>query len=281
MNHRGAHAHKDPTKSPLYIHPREPREQRISMEPRDLRWMCGVTTVFSRRYTLLPRTLASLEKAGFPRPRLFVDGMDGCEMCRSYQELGLELTSRSPILRTDRSTYGNWALALAELYARNPDADRYALFQDDVVVYQNLRQYLDACQYPSEGYWNLYTFPVNYRLIRKVNGWSRSNQRGLGALGLVFDQEAVIKLLSSPTFIRLPVMPIRSKVKHQADRFRKVDGAIVTAMKNAGIREYVHNPSLIQHTGIESSLLGRRTPHPIADSFRGEHFDALRLLRVQ
>ena len=37
-----------------------------------LRWVYGVTTVPERRADLLPRTLVSLDRAGFPSPRIFV-----------------------------------------------------------------------------------------------------------------------------------------------------------------------------------------------------------------
>ena len=58
--------------------------------------------------------------------------------------------------------------------------------------------------------------------------------------------------------------------------WKKTDGIIITAMKKAGYKEYVHNPSLVQHTGAVSSM--RNRPHPQATSFRGEDFDALELL---
>ena len=295
MSHRGVY---DPMKSPLAPRPiprsvrsvpprntvnpvnANSRSEMSIPEPSKLSWSYGVTTIPARRHSHLPRTLRSMALAGWDRPRLFVDGVarGDCGLCKSYQELGLEITGHYPEMKSGRSTYGNWAMALAELYARDQECDRYAIFQDDVVCCLNLRKYLDACAYPSDGYWNLYTFPVNYRLIRKIQGWGKSNQRGLGALALVFNRSTVVKLLSSSTLLELPVMPVRLKTKgRNNERWRAVDGAVVTAMKNAGYREYVHNPSLVQHTGIESYLNQARTANPVADSFRGENFDAMKL----
>jgi len=93
------------------------------------RWAVGVTTVPSRLDVLLPQTLHSLKRAGFPEPRLFVDGVKELEWC------GLEVTCRFPAV----GAYPNWFLALHELVVRDPSAHYYAMFQDDLVCAGNLR----------------------------------------------------------------------------------------------------------------------------------------------
>lgn len=232
-----------------------------------------MTTVLSRLDDLLPRTLASLAAAGFDQPRLFVDGERDVSVY--IDRFGLEVTNRYPLLRT----FGNWWLALAELYVRTPLADRYAVFQDDFVTYRNLRLYLEACPYPVRGYWNLYTFPVNQALCPAGHtGWYPSNQLGKGAVALVFDRETVLTLLASR------YMAERPQDLHRGHR--SVDGGIVTALTQVGWREYVHSPSLVQHTGLHSSMgndrcKGKHTPFPLAPSWRGEGFDALDLLRTR
>jgi hypothetical protein len=227
-------------------------------------WAYGVTTVPERRRTLLPHTLRSLAAAGFDSPRLFVDGEDDP---RSWKdEFKLEVVARYPNIRT----YGNWILSLAELYIREPRRTYYAMFQDDFVTYKNLRGYLDAIDYPQQGYLNLYTFPKNQVRVPSENftGFYPSNQKGLGAVALVFSEEAVITLLASQHMVMRPRDAFRG---HKA-----VDGGIVTALQQAGYKEYVHNPSLVQHTGLQSSMRNHR--HPLATSFRGEEYDALSLL---
>lgn len=272
-----------------------------------LKWAVGITTVPSRRSSLLPRTLASLQEAGFGTGRLFVDGARGATDYE-YDRLGLEITVRYPAIRS----YGNWLLSLLELYVRQPDADRYAMFQDDLVTYANLRQYLESW-YPDRGYLNLYTFPSNQALAprntdhsQKV-GWYESNQLGRGAVGLVFNRDAVRVLLTNQSSETLttdhqpspagpsifppgrtpdtpPPVGKETAVAHMIDKpmdchrgWRSIDGAVVTAMQKAGWREYVHYPSLTQHTGAVSSMGNK--PHLLATSFRGEGFDALSLLR--
>jgi len=223
-------------------------------------WAYGVTTCEERVLAgILQTTLESLEKAGFDAPRLFVDGMDGYPPFNHRYNV----TYRSPKLRT----FGNWMLTLWELYVRDPHADLYAIFQDDCVAVRNLREYIDRVDLPENGYLNLYTFPQNEK---DISGFYESNQLGKGAVGIIIPREGIVPLLSS---------------KHMADRprdfkrgHRNVDGGIVTAFKKAGWKEYVHNPSLLQHTGDESSMGNRKFEK--ARTFPGEDFDALSLLNV-
>lgn len=230
-----------------------------------MKWSYGITTVPSRFDELLPRTLHSLCDAGFDSPHVFIDGGGVVDTANIQNTYGLETTTRS----TAVLTAGNWVLSLYELYYRNPQADRYAVFQDDFVTYRNLREYLEACTYPDKGYWNLYTFPQNHE--RRPNdepGWFESNQKGKGAVALVFNRRAVITLLTANHLAERPQTPRRGH--------RSIDGGIVDSMRKAGWREYVHNPSLVQHTGLVSSMGNRR--HKLAPEWYGEGFDAMELL---
>jgi hypothetical protein len=96
-------------------------------------------------------------------------------------------------------------------------------------------------------------------------------QTGRGAVALVFDRGAVMTLLSSPHLVE------RFGDVHRGHK--AIDGGIVTALNHQGVFEYVHNPSLVQHTG-ETSTMGNRTGK-LALSFPGEDRDALALLRKQ
>ncbi len=237
-----------------------------------MKWSYGVTTVPTRRESLLPRTLASLKAAGFPAPRLFVDGCQDTESWRD--EFALEVTGRWPVIRT----FGNWVLALVELYVREPEAHRYAIFQDDFVTYANLRAYLEWSPYPDRGYLNLYTFASNQAVCprgkdgKPAEGWFKSNQMGRGAVALVFDRDAVVALLSRHESALH--MALRPQDPHRGHR--AVDGGVVTAMKKIGYTEWVHNPSLTQHTG-KISAMGNK-PHQDAPAWRGEGFDARELV---
>lgn len=254
----------------------------------ELTWAYGVTTVPERRENLLPITLASLKRSGFDAPRLFVDGSH--DPLSWQNEFGLEVTIRNPRIRA----YGNWILALYELYIRSPNADRYAIFQDDFITGLNLRKYLDITTPDAAGrkestfktrraahprhrsddsskvYWNLYTFPTNQAVAPAdvKSCWYASKQNGQGAVGLVFDRDGVQTLLESQHMIE---RTMNERIGHKS-----IDGGVIQALRKAGYRELVHNPSLLQHIGRESTLENRQ--HPMAKSFKGETFDFLTLL---
>ena len=256
-------------KCPGYVSGEEVDPTAATPLPRVLTWAYGVTTVPSRRETLFPRTLKSLEDAGFDSPRVFLDGATHADGARYEGEFGLPVTTRTG---SNVRTAGNWVLSLYELYIRDPHVDRYALFQDDLVTCRGLRLYLDHAPYPADGYLNLYTFPQNQSLRPKDPDWRGgfypANQLGKGAVALVFDRDCVVKLLSSE---HLAVRPQDKDRGHKS-----IDGGIVTALKKAGKKEYVHDPSLVQHTGMQSSMGNRQ--QPLAPSFPGETWDATFLL---
>lgn len=206
-------------------------------------------TIPGRFDELLPRTLGSLAKAGFDEPHLFVDGD------RPYQPTEYVNTLRGNAIRP----WGNWVMAAWELYIRNPNADRFAIFQDDMVMSLGVRAYLDACQYPAKGYLNLYTFPHN--VMPGKEGWYLSNQRGLGAVALVFNNDALRTLFKQDHFVNRP-MSRRGQTG--------VDGGIVDSLSPIGYPEYVHNPSLVQHIGEHSSLNHKC---PMSPCFLGEDYD--------
>lgn len=238
-------------------------KQRAKKARKAVEWAYGITTVPSRVDKLLPRTLASLAKGGFDRPRLFVDGENDLG---KYGQFGLDVTIRDKI-----KMGGNHILALWELYLRQSHANYYALFEDDLITYKNLRQYLEQSQYPEKGYCNLYTFPHNQRRVSRDRvGWFETDQRGKGAVGLVFTRDAMTALLGCRFLAESPLGPKSCK---------SIDGVIVTALsKNSGWKEYTHNPSLVQHIGDKGQSALKHGSFPLAPSFRGEDFDALELL---
>jgi hypothetical protein len=251
-----------------------------------MKWACGVTTVAARQDTLLVDTLLSIHRAGFPQPTLFADGYaepkalrDGLA-ARSPWLAGIEVTARSKRARIA----GNWTLALYELYVKEPHADRFALFQDDILLSASVRPYLERCPYPAKGYWNLILYPSNYNICPKdpaapdglKRGWYPSNRLGKGAQALVFSRDAVLTLLSSRYLAERPLDPMRGHLG--------IDGGVVDAMKLAGWEEWVHHPSLVWHAGKQTT----KDKEPRAKMFQeetagwlGENFDCLSLLPQQ
>lgn len=221
-----------------------------------IQWQYGVTTVPARAGELLNRTLRSLEAAGFPHPYLFVDN---CEATNPhFLTIPYLVARRYPCI----GVTGNFILALWELYARNPLSQRYAVFQDDIVCCRGLRKYLESFYAPNT-YQNLCTYPQNQALADGFEGWFHSNQKGRGAQALVFDNNAVCKLLSQENLLE--------RIKTGKYRQKTVDGSVVTALAKARVFEIVHNPSLVCHVGKESTL-GNNTMVDCT-SFPGEEFD--------
>lgn len=236
------------------------------------RWQYAVTTVQSRFETTLQPTMNSLFDAGFTDPELFVDGpwVNYGDVC-NYDRVHF----RGANIRT----FSHWHLTLLELYNRDPWAEYYAIFQDDFVAVKNLKAYFERCNKPDKAYFNLFTFMENEQVVKDRKGWveaayaiapdnTRSHQLGRGAVGLIFPHDACIALLSCPHMI---TRRMDSQRGHHS-----LDGAVVESMNQSGYTEYVHAPSLLQHTGEKSSMGNRR--HPQALTFPGEDFDALTLL---
>ena len=204
-------------------------------------WQYGVTTVPSRLGVHLPDTLRSLAAAGFDAPILFVDGFDGTE---AYDALGCQVVyRRKPAI----GAFGNWVLALWELYLRRRDATWFVIFQDDIRACAGLRDYLTHCSYPDKNaYYNLITYPQNEQLVPDglQHGWFKSNQNGLGAQGLMFSAEAVSTILSQDRLTRRP--------REAARWMAGIDGVACRAMRDgAKWTEYVHWPSLLDHVGVD------------------------------
>lgn len=243
-----------------------------------MKWSYGMTTCRERYDTqLMQHTLASLHNGGFPQPVIYLDDWRGTG---KYDNV----VSRDIVFRP----YGNWLLGLVELLIREPNADRYAMFQDDLECYKNLRLYLESCEIPSNGYWNLFTNYENEDIVRNQQpGWYEASinnpktkaQTGRGALALVFSRSGVETLLQQSS--------VWSRLSDAQNGWKNIDGAVVRAMNGAGWREYIHNPTLVQHVGEQSSIfvtdhksggLIRKGRHKIALTWRGEKFDALKLL---
>lgn len=216
-------------------------------------WSYGVTTCLERLDDALLTALSSLQEAGFDKPRLFVDNAQDCDLNSTLY--AYETTCRHPRIEVA----GNLTLALWELYHRDPHADYYAVFQDDCLACKGLRAYLDSCEYPTQGYWNLYTYAGNYsRCANGYHGWYESDQLGKGAVGLVFDRTTLLTLLGSPELLGRPQDKRRG---HKA-----IDGGIVHALNKEGWKEWVHNPSLLQHQRTPSVQNPLRSPQKNMDA---------------
>lgn len=234
----------------------------------EIKWATGVLTVAERFDQLLPQTLNALKNGGFDKPRLFVDG----ECLIPHNLLEYECTQRIPRVGAD----ANWFLAAQELYTREPCADFYGIFEDDFIMSKNVRQYIEACPYPGKAYLNLYLWPC---YEKNKGGWYESDQRGKGAVALVFNNDALRTLIQAPRiYKRFADNAISYRPRNDAREHSRFDGTIQMSMTDAGYKEWVHKPSLVQHMG-EVSVMGNHK-HPQSKSFFGVGFDCMEFLKT-
>lgn len=257
-----------------------------------MKWACGVITVPSRRNDLLLQTLDGLNRAGFPKPRLFVDGHACWKDYEVELEAGCSLNLRFP---PPVRAWANWFLGLSELYLREPASDLYGMFQDDVLFCRYLREYCEAfpglirpdAHYGERFYLNLYCaegVPArgnpDLSAAHGRDGWFKSNQLGCGALALIFPNRAVRALLSAKHMINRP-----NDERDNPDRQgRNLDGSVSEALcRSEQLRnrepytEWCHRPSLVQHSGEVSSINGRRWTEGARD-WPGPEYSPLPLL---
>lgn len=228
------------------------------MVSKPIKWAYGVTTHYHRLHSYLPTTLESLSEGGFDKPWLFIDDCPFEKYSEYHRFQAAGYTYHSPVIKA----VGNWILGMYELMIRIPNARYYAMFQDDILVVKELRQYLEKSGMIDGCYYNLYTFPENQQIADKKGsmGWFETNQWGRSATGLVFTQSTLARLLSTESIV--------NKVLSVNKPWKNLDGAIVNAMSKHGYKEYCHNPSLIQHIGDKSVIGNKRFPK--SKSFSGE-----------
>jgi hypothetical protein len=192
--------------------------------------------------------------------------------------------------------FSNWYSALTELYLQWPRANLYALFQDDVLFPENLKEYLEKyieARVDKTGFYlNCYCHRQGVMLAEEINekGWIPSNDiksrpnnpKGRGALALVFPNDTVQRLLTSEYLVQYRKAP-------DVRGWKGIDGAIICAMEKIGYKEYFHYPGLCEHIGTDSAIyhnvkkyVSNRLSHPgqpETGSFVGEDFDCLELLK--
>lgn len=248
----------------------------ISQDTGRVTWAYGVTTISSRFYTTLPRTLEHLVKGGFSTPTLYADD------CTLEQAQQLENRYNLPVTPRRRHhheqpgiAWSNYLLALWDLCIRNRNATRIVLFQDDISCPYNLKSYLSSQPYPEKGYWNLYTSTdANEEIAQRQpsNGWFRSNQLGKGALALVFDRPAVEALLGH-------ILTSQRARSAKLNWTKNIDGWVMEILVNQqGYTEYCHKPGLVQHCGVGISTVG--SPQLVAPKcYIGDEADCMDLLK--
>jgi hypothetical protein len=214
--------------------------------PRVKRWAVGVTTA-PRPLPTLAECLTSLGTAGWPDPRLFVDGT--LDLPEPFQ--GLPRSVRIPKLGAWPSYY----LALAELLMRDPQADAYLLVQDDVVFAAgfDVRTYLEQVLWPGKSPAIVSLFcPRPY--THPNPGWYPFEDHWIwGAQAFAFSPEAARAFLGDPGVVR-------HRDTRERNPLADIDWCVGQWASRHQQPIYYPTPSLVQHIGQISSLWKGRRP---------------------
>jgi hypothetical protein len=203
-------------------------------------WAVGVTTA-PRQQPTLERCLDSLIRAGWHRPRLFVDSA----VTVPERHADLPVTLRESRL----GAWPNYYLTLAELLMREPHADAYLLVQDDVIVYdrQNLRAYLERCLWPDEPVGAVSLF-CSREYTQSSAGWHRHAGRWVwGAQAFIFPRESAKRFVSDP-------LVLGHRWNSWNGGLANIDVVIGHWAVRHDLPVYYPCPSLVQHVGDTSTL---------------------------
>lgn len=204
------------------------------------RWAVGVTTSH-RAVPTLANCLQTLDAAGWPQPRLFVDG--DTELPAEARHL--PLTVRHPRIGAWPSYY----LALAELLMREPAADAYLLLQDDaqLLPHPGLRSYLERLLWPGHEP-GLVSLFCSRAYEQPGNGWHRFHGHWVWcALAFIFSRTAAQRFLADREVVLHRWNPLR-------DPLTGIDWRIGEWAAAQNIPIHYPCPSLVQHIGHTSTL---------------------------
>ncbi len=214
----------------------------------ELTWQAAVLAA-PRRQATLGAALASLHAAGF-------------DVLHVFAEPGTDLppeAERAHVTVHDRrlGNFANFYSSLAQLYRESPDADAFAMFQDDIRIARGARAWCSAQLWPfGNGLVSLFTPRIH---AAAEAGWrllSPGFYRVFGAQAIVFRRDVLEQFLADP------------QVLHAFERGRHCDDAVVSgwaARRRLAIA--YHTPSLVQHCGEYSSIwTGAPNPRLVADA---------------
>jgi len=220
-------------------------------------WATGITTS-PRNPSTFGRTMRSLERAGF-YPHIFKDY--GMSIDTVFLKNGVTERPR-PF-----GAWKNWLSGLNELRASMPSASFYAMFQDDVVFCQNIKQYLNQSLWPSDKAAVASIF-TPYQYSGRERGWkSISLGESLWmAQAYIFNPKYIDEFLTDTDILKW-------------DGDKNIDTNVGKWIEKKELEIYYHVPSLCQHFIINSTLwpnmpaIGLRA----AGDFVGEVYDATSL----
>ena len=211
-------------------------------------WAIAVTTTDRREHSTLQRTLESFRDTGFEPPVVFADLGKKCDIW-------------------------NWHRAMSFLVSTYPDANAYAIVEDDVVFAKDIRFYLEKTLWPnvkSDGCICSIFTPTCYAKEERWHILNRGRDTWMSQFRIYHPKAA-------------------HRMIHEIHEFadfsspeRQNDGVIGEWASRHDVDIWFHNPSLVQHLGMGLTTYETKMPERVelgmANDFIGEDVSALDLL---
>jgi len=199
-----------------------------------MKWAIAIITA-PRESSRLEATLSSVAEAGWDNPIVVAE--PNAPIPASVSQLR--------VLRNPHrlGPHRNFRRAVSVLLEVEPQADAYAVLEDDIQMSASLRAWLDSTGvWPSDrtGVLSLFTAYANHSM---QPGWHPCRdvpRRAHGAQAYVFPPRAAIAYLS---------MPPRRMTWGQTDYW------VGWWCRESGYEYWMHSPSFVRHTGKESTII--------------------------
>ena len=206
--------------------------------PPSFRWAMAILTA-PRAEPKIEQTLESLHNAGFEDVQIFAE--PGAWIPERFRNLAV--TKRPQRF----GNFLNFYSCLSTLMSQHPDADAYAVFQDDIKLASGLRQWCEEQMWPlNNGIVSLFTPRLH---ANSKTGWkvvSPGFQRVCGAQALVFRKDLLQNFLADARVIH------SLRLRHHFD-----DAVLGGWLSRERLGIAYHTPSPVQHVGRISSLFGQ------------------------
>lgn len=216
-----------------------------------MKWSVGITTA-PRAESYLDETIASIKVAGWPHPIVFAE---------PQSELWVNGPNASSVQHQVRlGPWGNFLFTLNFMLASamrdGNHVDRLLIFQDDVLVARNCREWLEReLAFPLPWHiMSLYTSNATVLPCEDFRGWFNAHGRyrtpgelkdvdpnwfGVGACAIAMTPDMAIGLLHDP--------PGKGELT-------KADYHLSTFCIENGVNWLQHHPSPVRHIGRVSTL---------------------------
>lgn len=132
----------------------------------------------------------------------------------------------------------NWAFSLRDLFASEPGADYYCIFQDDIVFCKNIESYLGTLELPK-----IFSIFKPSIYLKNEGCWSKQD-RGPALL------------MAQTFFIHTSLVSslLKDKIAWKVPGNKQIDNRVGRWAKEKGQQVYYHCPSLCQHIGETSTI---------------------------